>query len=143
MRPRISMIEQKLQSNVQPREVSTTSTGRPEQRVALEDARPPIGQGQRLGGEPRHRPVGVVDQRAVAAVGQAGDVFEVAALLERPQQRSERVLAFASHERVDGGCVVGLGREAGIVAAGDDVRARREAADQRARAARASRAGTS
>ena len=28
-RPRISMIEQKLQSNVQPREVSTTSTGRP------------------------------------------------------------------------------------------------------------------
>ena len=29
LRPRISMIEQKLQSNVQPREVSTTSTARP------------------------------------------------------------------------------------------------------------------
>ena len=29
LRPRISMIEQKLQSNVQPREVSTTSTCRP------------------------------------------------------------------------------------------------------------------
>ena len=29
LRPRISMIEQKLQSNVQPREVSTTSTWRP------------------------------------------------------------------------------------------------------------------
>ena len=28
-RPRISMIEQKLQSKVQPREVSTTSIGRP------------------------------------------------------------------------------------------------------------------
>ena len=28
-RPRISMIEQKLQSNVQPRDVSTTSMGRP------------------------------------------------------------------------------------------------------------------
>ena len=29
LRPRISMIEQKLQSNVQPRDVSMTSTGRP------------------------------------------------------------------------------------------------------------------
>ena len=29
LRPRISMIEQKLQSNVQPRDVSTTSTWRP------------------------------------------------------------------------------------------------------------------
>jgi hypothetical protein len=29
LRPRISMIEQKLQSNVQPLEVSTTSTERP------------------------------------------------------------------------------------------------------------------
>ena len=29
LRPRISMIEQKLQSKVQPRDVSTTSTGRP------------------------------------------------------------------------------------------------------------------
>jgi hypothetical protein len=29
LRPRISMIEQKLQSNVQPRDVSTTSMGRP------------------------------------------------------------------------------------------------------------------
>ena len=29
LRPRISMIEQKLQSYVQPREVSTTSIGRP------------------------------------------------------------------------------------------------------------------
>jgi hypothetical protein len=29
LRPRISMIEQKLQSKVHPREVSTTSIGRP------------------------------------------------------------------------------------------------------------------
>ena len=29
LRPRIAMIEQKLQSNVQPREVSTTSIGLP------------------------------------------------------------------------------------------------------------------
>ena len=49
---------------------------------------------------------------------------------ECPQQRSKRVLAFAAHERIDGGGVIGVGREARIVAARDDVRARREAAEE-------------
>ena len=46
-RPRISMIEQKLQSYVQPREVSTTSTWPAHHRVAAEHPRRAVRQAGR------------------------------------------------------------------------------------------------
>ena len=125
------MIEQKLQSNVHPREVSTTSTGRPEQRVATQHAGAAIRQRQRFGGEAGHGAFGIVDERAVPAMRQAGNAVQAAAVFERAEQRPERALALAAHDGIDFCVLVRIGREARVVAAGDDVGLRGEPAHQR------------
>ena len=123
LRPRISMIEQKLQSNVQPREVSTTSTWPAEHRVAASTRALRFGSASspcrsRLTGRSglwttcrRRRPP-----------RQAGNRGQARAALERAQQLAERQLAFAAHDDVhaDVRSGVRLRREARIVAADDD-----------------------
>ena len=55
------MIEQKLQSKVQPREVSIDVDLAAEQRVAAQHARVAVRQAELVVVEARDRPVGVVD----------------------------------------------------------------------------------
>ena len=106
-----------------------------EQRVAAEHARGAVRQPQRLGREPRDRPVGVVHE-AVRASGTTGrrSPSSGAFRFERAQQLAERLLAFAADDELD--VVAGLvrtRREARVVAADDDARCRTQA---RGRAAR-------
>ena len=101
-RPRISMIEQKLQSNVQPREVSTTSMGRP--RRCSRSARGPPGSAAA-----RPRPPSELTgswRRAMEAAGRSSRTGRATAatpavrVFERPQQLPERDVAFAPDDHV-------------------------------------------
>ena len=125
------MMEQKLQSKVQPREVSTTSTWRPRMRVALEDA----GARGWAGGSRRLR----------GGAGRGAGCESTCRHLrcERPEMKCSRCLAFegagqfaegdfalAAHDEVDGHRRDRLRCEAWVVASDDDLYARFEAADE-------------
>ena len=125
LRPRISMIEQKLQSNVQPRDVSMTSTCRPSSRVPAQDARVAPRKLELAATQLAHRAVGIVHESVGAAPGDARDVRERLVPLHGPQEFPERGLPFSPDDDVGTtGDVVGLRRKAGVIAA-DDCRGRR------------------
>src|SRR5580765_963383 len=62
-----------------------------------------------------------MDEARFSAVRKAGNYVYRAALLQRPQQVSKRVLALAFHDEVDWGAAgIGVGRKRRIVTADDD-----------------------
>ena len=93
-----------------------------EQRVALEHARRAIGQLERIGRQVRdRRDRGCGADAAPSRYDSPAISATVGVMLDRAQQLAQRALALAANQEIDlARLSIGVGREARIVAAGDD-----------------------
>jgi hypothetical protein len=135
LRPRISIIENRAEAAVEcaaARGLDHVNLAA-EERIAAEHPHVAPRRPDLAVLETAHTPRGVVAESVGASVGQARYVVVSALCLERAQQLTERDLALAPHDEVDSAVRVlgvGLGSEARIIAADDDVPAGAPRADQ-------------
>jgi hypothetical protein len=121
------MIEQKLQSKVQPREVSA------HQRIPAEHTGSAVRQAHLLTRQRAHRARRSSAERIALAKRQTRNIRERRPGFKSANHLSERDVAFApdDHVRSPRGILVDLQRQARVVAADDDRGLRAQPADQR------------
>src|SRR5262245_59366794 len=128
LRPRISMIEQKLQSSGRLDDVDGPS----EQRIPVKHAGRPLRR-KDLAGQMTHGPAQIAHEPVAASPVQTRDAAAVTAALDRPQQLAERDVALTAHDEIDPErrILVRFGREARVAPADDDPRLGAERSNER------------
>ncbi len=126
------MIEQKLQSKVQPGGLHDIYIPA-EERVAREDAGGPVGGADLVDREVARRALRVGAEPARGAVGQSRDAGIGGSALDRAEKLPERDLTLAPHDEIRAprrAVDVSLGGQAGIVSAHGDQNSRLEGPEE-------------
>ena len=127
------MIEQKLQSKVQPREVSTTSIGRPIIVYPVSTRAARFGRRTAPASRFATGAGSVAPERVPVAEPETGDLVQRPFALERADRLAKRHVALTANDDVDAelGMRPRLRRQARVVATDDDADIRFQGSDER------------